>query len=176
MRTPETFVVHIGRPYVIQRNGSEVFRIGENGTLFRLTQEQEIARVLLHHTVVTEPEALILAYAKPSHTSAKPSHPGSENQAKPQPRLAPRTLVKLKERLSKLFKNGTKISALKIVFLTVLLASILAFIPVNWSILIQFLIVILAVPAVVFPIVFVIVVLVSLYLLIDWVILKLIRE
>jgi len=168
MRTPEIFVVQSGKPYVIQRNGSEVYRIGQNGTLSRLTQEREITGVLLHHTVVTEPEALILAHAKPSHTSAKPSDTGGDNQAKARPEPASRTLVKLKGRLSNQFRNGVKISALKIVVLTTLFVLAIPFIPINWGILIRFLIVVLAVPAVVFPIVFVIVVLASLYLLIDW--------
>ncbi len=169
MRTPDIFVVHRGKPYVFQRNGSEVYRIGEKGTLSRLTQEQEITRVLFHHTVVTEPEALILAYAKPSHM-------GSENQAKAQPRTVPKSLVKLKERFSKPFKRGVKISAFRIVALVALLVLALPFIPINWGIMIHFLIVVLAVPAVVFPIVFVIVVLVSLYLVIEWFFLKFVRE
>ena len=152
MTTPEMFVVHRGKPYVFQKNGNEVCRIDEKGTLSRLTQEEEITRVLFHHTVLTESEALILAYAKPAHMSAKP---------------APRSLVKLKERFS---------TPHKIVALAALMVLVLPFIPINWGILIQFLIVVLAIPAVAFLIVFVIVVLVSLYIMIDWVILTLIRK
>ena len=63
-------------PYVVEKPGTEVYRINPDGSQTPVTDKTRVSRILNRHSVISEAEALIMAYA-----GVSPDRPESGSEA-----------------------------------------------------------------------------------------------
>jgi hypothetical protein len=146
------YVEHKSSSYVIQEPGGVVFRMNRDGTQTRIFDQRHTSKILTRHRVITEAEALIMAYAHPAqeqtHNAALALNAGPQKPSPADPRRLYNTKILL---FFAAAKGG--------------LATLL-----------EFFLLLMALPALAFGLTFVFVAGFLIYLFIHWIIVKLNRH
>ena len=66
MVKPVLYIEYEKTPYVIEKPGTEVYRINNDGSQVLITDRKRVSRILERNTVISEAEALIMAYSRVS--------------------------------------------------------------------------------------------------------------
>lgn len=158
------YVEHKSSSYVIQEPGGVVFRMTRDGTQTRIFDQRHTSEILTRHRVITEAEALIIAYARPAQeqTHNATLTLNAEPQ-KPSP-ADPRRLYNTKNALV----AGAGITALILLFFAAAKGGL--------ATLLEFFLLLMALPALAFGLTFVFVAGFLIYLFIHWIIIKLNRH
>lgn len=69
------FVKYKQKAYAIQNLGEAVFELNENGTYMQVSDGKEIAKILTGRNIISETEALIIAYAQKHHSAEQQAIP-----------------------------------------------------------------------------------------------------
>ena len=157
------FVVHKKDSYVVHKP-SIVYRLNKDGSTSRITEDEHIARILSNHRVISEAEALILAYSdRHSEARKKPSAKAVATQAKPK---RPESRDNQKTRVV-IF---TVLSAIVVLNLIAIIfrGSMVSFLEIA--------LLLMVLPGLTFAATFVFVIGFFFYMLIEWVVIKLRRK
>ena len=152
------YVEHKSSSYLIQEPGGAIFRMNRDGTQTRIHDRRHTSEVLAKHRVISEAEALIIAYA---HPSQDPPRALSVETLPPEPSSSdPRRLYSIKNALL----AGAGITVLILLFFAAAKGGL--------ATLLEFFLLLMALPAVAFGLTFVFVIGYVFYLFIQWIIFR----
>jgi hypothetical protein len=162
---PTLYVAHKSNPYIIQEPEGAVFRMNSDGTRTLVVDHRHADKILSKHRIITEAEALLMAYAHSSqHAVLSQSHDTDQNLEGIPRRTGSEDTLKLYS-----IRNVLLATAGIIVLILLFFAGAKG----GMATLLEFFLLLMALPALAFGLTFVFVLGFLLYLFIQWIIIRL---
>jgi hypothetical protein len=161
------FIKQGNNPYFVERPGGEVYRLHRDGSHSRIADKAELDKILSNHRVISEAEALILVYS--GGTRRKPREPRMPDKSRRNQRRAA-GFGRARSTDSHL-KSVHAIIAVAVIFIFMLL--VVSMMRTNLGSFVEFVLLMLALPAIAFGLGFLLVAGTAITGMIYWLILKL---
>ncbi len=165
MHVSQQYVEHRESSYIIEKPGT-VYRLNRDSTTSRITDQKVIYRIMARHRVISEAEALIIAYSETTREEQKQARPvATATAGEPPPRPAKQAEEQRGRRARQAF-----VAIMAAIIGVNLMAVLLRGTMVSF---LEFALILMVLPALTFGVAFVLVCFFFLYLVVIWVVVKL---